>query len=151
LNHYVQDNPIVNEKIDARSNDIDYLETSIKCVELYQWLSRHFNNKNFTYEEQDLLENKGDAIDKLNTLLSNKIVPTCSSCGVKLPEQSKFNICEKCFKERRFGRRGRGKDSDKRGPKGSKKHAGSRSGGKGKKGQGKGKRDFSKRKKKRGK
>lgn len=151
LNHYVQNSPIVNDKIDASSSDIDYLETSIKCVELYQWLSRHFNNKNFTYDEQDLLENKGDAIDKLNTLLSNKIVPTCSSCGVKLPEQSKFNICEKCFKERRFGRRGRGRDSEKRGPRGSKKHKGSRSGGKGKKGQGQGKRDFSKRKKKRGK
>jgi ATP-dependent RNA helicase SUPV3L1/SUV3 len=108
LNHYVQANPIKNESIDFQSNDIDYLETSIKCVELYQWLSRHFNNKNFVFEEGDLLENKGEAIEKLNTLLSNKIVPTCSSCGVRMPESSKFNICEKCFKERRFGRRGGG-------------------------------------------
>ncbi len=108
LNHYVQSNPIKNEKIDYNSNDIDYLETSIKCVELYQWLSRHFNNKNFIFEEGDLLDNKGEAIEKLNTLLSNKIVPTCSSCGVRMPESSKFNICEKCFKERRFGRRGGG-------------------------------------------
>lgn len=148
LNHYVQNNPIVNDKIDPNSNDIDYLETSIKCVELYQWLSRHFNNKNFNFDEQDLLENKGDAIDKLNTLLSNKIVPTCSSCGCKLPEQSKFNICEKCFKERRFGRRGKPRDGDKKGPK---KASASRSGGKGKKSSSKGKKDFSRRKKKRGK
>lgn len=153
LNHYVQGNPIVNEEIDPNSGDIDYLETSIKCVELYQWLSRHFNNKHFSYDEGELLENKGLAIDKLNTLLSNKIVPTCSSCGVKLPEQSKFNICETCFKERRFGRRGsaggRGRSSEKKsGGRPPRKDS-----GRGPKGRGKPKkgRDFSKRKKKRGK
>jgi ATP-dependent RNA helicase SUPV3L1/SUV3 len=147
LNQYVQSSPIKNEAIDYQSNDIDYLETSIKCVELYQWLSRHFNNKNFVFEEGDLLDNKGEAIEKLNTLLSNKIVPTCSSCGVRMPESSKFNICEKCFKERRFGRRGggprrysKGKPSDdaKRGTSDSRRG-------------GKKKASFSKRKRKRGK
>lgn len=152
LNHYVQNSPIKSDRVDSNSNDIDYLETSIKCVELYQWLSRHFNNKNFDFDEQELLENKGLAIDKLNTLLSNKIVPTCSSCGVRLAEQSKFAICEKCFKERRFGRRGgnnRRNDRDNKG--------GARRGKTGKKpfkgksgGQGKG-RPFKNRKKKRGK
>ena len=107
LNHFATAKPIPNEAIDYKSNDIDYLETSIKCVELYQWLSRHFNNKHFIFDENILLENKSEAIDKLNTLLSDKIVPTCSSCGVKMPENSKFNICEKCFKERRFARGGR--------------------------------------------
>lgn len=151
LNHYVQNHPIKNDSIDPSSGDIDYLETSIKCIELYQWLSRHFNNKNFEYNEVELLENKGLAIDRLNTLLSNKIVPTCSSCGCKLPDQSKFNICETCFKERRFGRR---KPSEgrpiKKGPrKGGKSSSGDsrRSGGAGKRG-GK-KADFSKRKRKR--
>lgn len=149
LNHYVQANPIKNDSIDSSSNDIDYLETSIKCVELYQWLSRHFNNKNFSYDEQDLLENKGLAIDKLNTLLSNKIVPTCSSCGCKLPEQSKFNICEKCFKERRFGRRRNPKEENK---KGSRDRRDSKKGGKySKGGRGKGKKGkMVKRKRKRG-
>ncbi len=105
LNKYVESSQIPNEKIDHFSNDIDYLETSIKCVELYQWLSRHFNNKNFYYDENDLLENKSLAVDKLNNLLSEKIVMTCSSCGVKLPENTKFNICDRCFSEKRFSRR----------------------------------------------
>jgi ATP-dependent RNA helicase SUPV3L1/SUV3 len=82
------------------------LETSIKCVELYQWLSRHFNNKNFDYDLNLLLENKTKAIEKLNSLLSQRIVPTCSSCGVKLPENSQFSICDACFRKKRtFGRR----------------------------------------------
>jgi ATP-dependent RNA helicase SUPV3L1/SUV3 len=126
LNHYVAETDIVNEKIEFDSTDIDYLETAIKCVELYQWLSRHFDNKNFNFDEQDLLANKGMAIDQLNKLLSEKIVPTCSSCGCKLPDNSKFAICEDCFKQRRFSRRGgrpggnRGKnDKDTRGSRGN--------------------------------
>ena len=105
LNKYVEAEPIPNEKVDSHSNDIDYLETSIKCVELYQWLSRHFNNKNFVYDEIDLMDNKSLAVDKLNNLLSEKIVMTCSSCGVKLPENTKFNICDVCFSEKRFSRK----------------------------------------------
>ncbi len=127
LNKYVAAEPIPNELIDYQSHDIDYLETSIKCVELYQWLSRHFNNKNFYYDENTLLNNKQGAIDKLNELLSEKIVPTCSSCGCRLPEDSKFAICEECFQKRRFGRRRR---HDKNGPSSSgdnKKGKGNRS------------------------
>jgi ATP-dependent RNA helicase SUPV3L1/SUV3 len=106
LKKYVINEPIKNENINYNSNEIDYLETTIKCVELYQWLARHFNNKNFEFDLNDLLENKLQAIEKLNTLLSDKITPTCSSCGTKLPDGAKFPICEECFKERRFHRRG---------------------------------------------
>ncbi len=106
LKKYVINEAIKNENINYNSNDIDYLETTIKCVELYQWLARHFNNKNFEFDLNDLLENKLQAIEKLNTLLSDKITPTCSSCGTKLPDGAKFPICEECFKERRFHRRG---------------------------------------------
>jgi ATP-dependent RNA helicase SUPV3L1/SUV3 len=81
LKKYVSSETIKNEHINYNSNEIDYLETTIKCVELYQWLARHFSNKNFEFDERDLLENKLMAIDKLNTLLSDKITPTCSSCG----------------------------------------------------------------------
>ncbi len=104
LKKYVVAEAIKNEPINHLSNEIDYLETSIKCVELYQWLSRHFSDKNFEYVHAELLDNKLKAVDKLNTLLSDKITPTCSSCGCKLPDKSKFPICDDCFKQRRFGR-----------------------------------------------
>ncbi len=105
LKKYVINDTIKNEHINYNSNEIDYLETTIKCVELFQWLARHFNNKNFEFEEKDLLENKLQAIEKLNTLLSDKITPTCSSCGCKLPDGAKFPICDQCFQQRRFTRR----------------------------------------------
>lgn len=105
LKKYVSSEEIRNEKINYNSNEIDYLETSIKCIELYQWLARHFDNKNFVFDEGDLLENKMLAIDKLNTLLSDKITPTCSSCGTKLADNAKFAICEECFQQRKFTRK----------------------------------------------
>lgn len=105
LKKYVTADIIKNEHINFASNEIDYLETTIKCVELFQWLARHFNGKNFEFDEKDLLENKLAAVDKLNILLSDKITPTCSSCGAKLPDTAKFAICEECFQQRRFTRR----------------------------------------------
>lgn len=117
LSNYVRAMPIRNENIDSKSNDIDYLETGIKCVELYQWLARHFDRKHFEFDEFQLFENKNAAIEKLNTLLSNKIIPTCSSCGCKLPENTRFAICEECFKKRRFKRGGpRGDKAKGKGP-----------------------------------
>lgn len=105
LKHYVEGQSILNEMIDDSSDNIDYLETSIKCVELYQWLSRHFANKNFVFEEKELLANKTKAIERLNALLSDKIGKTCSSCGCKMPANSRFNICDECFSKRSFHRR----------------------------------------------
>jgi ATP-dependent RNA helicase SUPV3L1/SUV3 len=111
LNHYVKDQSIWNEPIDEKSDNIDYLETSIKCVELFQWLSRHFNGKNFSFDQNQLLENKGKAIERLNELLSDKIGKNCSSCGCKIAPNSRFNICDECFSKRKFQRRPSGKDS----------------------------------------
>lgn len=106
LNHYVNNQNIYNEPIDESSDNIDYLETSIKCVELYQWLSRHFDQKNFSFDERGLLENKTKAIERLNELLSDKIGKTCSSCGCKMAANARFNICDECFSKRRFSHRG---------------------------------------------
>jgi len=131
LNHYVSNQLILNEPIDDRSDNIDYLETSIKCVELYQWLSRHFDNKNFSFDEQVLLDNKQKAIERLNELLSDKISKTCSSCGCKMSNNAKFNICEECFSKRRFARRGpppseRGGDRGDRGARNERSDRGGR-------------------------
>lgn len=104
LNHYVGKNMIINEEIDVENEDIDYLETAIKCVELYQWLARHFSNNYFSFDIDKLNHNKSQAIEKLNQILSEKITQKCSSCGCKLPEEHRFNICEECFAQRRTRR-----------------------------------------------
>ncbi|MFZ4712510.1 MAG: helicase-related protein [Bacteriovoracaceae bacterium] len=126
LNNFTHNHPIRNEDINVISDNIDYLEGAIKCTELYQWLARHFDKKNFEFNELQLLHNKSLAVERLNTLLSEKIVRSCSSCGCNLPPENQYNICESCFKERRFGNarrgagptRGGGRDHrDNRGPK----------------------------------
>ncbi|MDH5414704.1 MAG: DEAD/DEAH box helicase, partial [Flavobacteriaceae bacterium] len=103
LNHYVGKKMIINEEIDHTSEDIDYLETAIKCVELYQWLARHFDNNYFSFEQEKLQANKAEGIEKLNQLLSEKTSKKCSSCGAKLDDEFQFNICETCFGQRRRG------------------------------------------------
>ena len=135
VNNYAHQMPSHNEMIDPASKNIDYLETSIKCVELYQWLSRHFGRKFFDYDENELLENKSEAIEQLNNLLSEKILRSCSSCGVNLPEKHEFNICDVCFSQRRRPRNNfnskkgfRSSNSDSKGGRGSKSKR-SRSGG----------------------
>lgn len=133
-NHYVNASLVRNEEVDVDSDDIDYLERAIKCVELYQWLARHFNNKNFYFTETELLANKMEAIEKLNQLLSEKVSRRCSSCGVKLPDSFDFNICEACFGAKKFSRpRGRRPDQrgDGSGSRGGKGGGKSRRGGKG--------------------
>ena len=105
ISRYVNSIAISYNKVDYNSEDIDYLEMSIKCLELYQWLARHFNNKNFDYDEAELLHNKGLAIEKLNSLLSEKITLTCVVCGCKLPSKHEHAICDSCFKKRKFRRR----------------------------------------------
>lgn len=113
LSHYVGEQTIFNEPIDETSDNIDYLETTIKCVELFQWLSRHFDGKYFMFDDKKLLENKAKAIERLNELLSEKTTKTCSSCGCKMATNSRFNICDNCFNQRRSFRRGPGPRDDK--------------------------------------
>jgi ATP-dependent RNA helicase SUPV3L1/SUV3 len=72
VHKYVHGQPIKNELIKVEIEQIDYLENSIKCVELYQWLSRHFDGKNFDFNMGELTLNKIHAIEKLNDLLSEK-------------------------------------------------------------------------------
>jgi ATP-dependent RNA helicase SUPV3L1/SUV3 len=105
LNNFTHSHPIRNEDINVLSDNIDYLEGAIKCTELFQWLARHFNKKNFDFNEMQLLHNKSLATERLNELLSEKTVRTCSSCGCNLPPENQYNICENCFRERRFGPR----------------------------------------------
>jgi ATP-dependent RNA helicase SUPV3L1/SUV3 len=104
---FVSKQMIENVSIDTNSDNIDYLETAIKCVELYQWLARHFDGKFFLFDEIQLLENKSHAIEKLNEMLSERLHKNCSSCGVKMSPDFKFNICEKCFDERNINLRRR--------------------------------------------
>ncbi len=101
LKRYINGQDVDWDRINFNSSNIDYLEKSIKCLELYQWLSRHFNDKNFNYDEEELKENKQSAINKLNELLSERMVNRCFQCGRKMSAETKYKICESCFFRKR--------------------------------------------------
>jgi ATP-dependent RNA helicase SUPV3L1/SUV3 len=123
LAHYVAGRAITNTPIDHSSDDIDYLETMIKCVELYQWLSRHFNRKNFQHIEEELLDNKKKAIEKLNDLLSEKMIPE----QFRRPPRAQDNRDQRGRPQ--FRRNFKNERGGKNGPPGRSEGAASRTGG----------------------
>jgi len=74
VNRFANQSIIKNELIDSKSTSIDYLETAIKSVELYQWLARHFEMQYFEFDPLDLGGNKKLAVEQLNLLLSEKTI-----------------------------------------------------------------------------
>ena len=101
-------------QLEENSADIDYLETAIKCVELFQWLSRHFNDKNFSYDINALLENK--LKETLNKLLSEKLIKRCASCGCEIDDKSKFASVRNVLKTEGFKNIGGLEDAQVRDP-----------------------------------
>jgi len=74
VNRFANQSIIKNDLIDSKSTSIDYLETAIKSVELYQWLARHFEMQYFEFDSLDLGGNKKSAVEQLNLLLSEKTI-----------------------------------------------------------------------------
>ncbi len=74
VNKFANQSVIKNVLINAKSISIDYLETAIKSVELYQWLARHFEMQYFDFDPLDLGGNKKSAVEQLNLLLSEKTI-----------------------------------------------------------------------------
>lgn len=101
---FVKGEAITNEPIDSRSSNIDYLETAIKCIELYQWLARHFDGKHFSFDSKKLLENKNDAIERLNELLSEKSTKYVFNMGDRFSfdREKKWNTKKKTAHQKQF-------------------------------------------------
>ncbi len=74
VNKFANQSVIKNRLIDSKSISIDYLETAIKSVELYQWLARHFEMQYFEFDSLELSGNKKSAVEQLNLLLSEKTI-----------------------------------------------------------------------------
>ena len=105
----------INDHISELKNKINEIKMKKKeyFLDNSKYIFEYFENKNFSFIETELLSNKVQAIEKLNSLLSEKVSKRCSSCGVKLADSFQFNICETCFSQRRR-RPGRGFESKER-------------------------------------
>ncbi len=84
-------------------------EDMVKEISLYLWLSYRF--KDYFHDEQKARTSRG-VLNKYieNSLQQSHFIRRCKICQAPLPTNSKYDICQKCFKKnyaKRGFRRGR--------------------------------------------
>ena len=83
-------------------------EDMVKEISLYLWLSYRFGE--YFVDEQKARSYRG-VLNKYieNTLHQTQLASMCKLCGAPLPMNSKYAICQNCFKKHYTRGRGRGK------------------------------------------
>jgi len=80
------------------SEELLRAEDMVKEISLYLWLSYRFNE--YFVDEQKARAYRG-VLNKYieETLQQSQLARSCKLCGAVLPHQSKYSICQKCFKK----------------------------------------------------
>ncbi len=93
-------------------------EDYVKEISLYLWLSYRFEESFFDAEKAKQTRVKLNNFIE-NSLKQSHFIPRCRQCTKALPLDSKFQICQSCFKKinmekRRSDREGSGSSRPKR-------------------------------------
>lgn len=84
--------------------DLETTETSISCADIYLWLA---SRREFSLHGQHELEVRQARMEwstQIDDALLRKIdtMRRCQSCGRRLPRDSRYNICDRCYYDRRY-------------------------------------------------
>ena len=84
--------------------DLEAVERSIACADIYLWLSRRAEfAANCEAHAQAREERREWSLSIDEALLRNlNVARRCRTCGARLPSRHRYRICDKCFKSRRF-------------------------------------------------
>ncbi len=87
------------------SDELLRAEDMVKEISLYLWLSYRFED--YFVDEQKARQYRG-VINKYieNTLQQTQLAQVCKLCSVPLPHNSKYAICQSCFKKYYTHKRG---------------------------------------------
>ena len=90
--------PQLNDAYAQTSDELLRAEDMVKEISLYLWLSYRFND--FFVDEQKARQYRG-VINKYieTTLQQTGLAQTCKLCSSPLPINSKYAICQSCFKK----------------------------------------------------
>ena len=82
----------------ATTDDLLRAEDMVKDISLYLWLSYRFEEQ--FVDEKKARQSRG-VINKYieESLHQSQLAQRCKLCGVPLPLNSKYNICQNCFKK----------------------------------------------------
>lgn len=105
INH--TDMPVPDDNLPKKITDTEGLESYefvIRCADIYLWLAQRREFAKYAPDEDRVRTERRRLSEVLDEGLAAKIDTTrrCRSCGRPLPMQSRYNICERCFRERRY-------------------------------------------------
>ncbi|MEA2098608.1 MAG: helicase-related protein [Campylobacterota bacterium] len=95
--------PALSGSFAQTADDLLRAEDMVKEISLYLWLSYRFDE--YFLDEQKARTSRG-VLNKYieGTLQQNQLASRCKLCGAILPVNSKFAICQRCFKKNYTGR-----------------------------------------------
>ena len=102
--HYTP--PVLIGSFAHTTDDLLHAEDMVKEISLYLWLSYRFGE--YFVDEKKARQSRG-ILNKYieNTLQQNQLASRCKLCGAPLPVNSKYAICQSCFKKNYTHNKGR--------------------------------------------
>jgi ATP-dependent RNA helicase SUPV3L1/SUV3 len=98
--------PMLVGKFAQTSDELLRAEDMVKEISLYLWLSYRFDE--YFIDEQKARAHRGVLNRYIEaTLQQGQLAGSCKMCGKTLPMNSKYNICQSCFKKNYTRGRGR--------------------------------------------
>ena len=91
-------NPVLLGSFAQTTDDLLHAEDMVKEISLYLWLSYRFSE--YFVDEKKARQARGVLNRYIEeTLQQNQLANKCKLCGATLPVNSKYNICQNCFKK----------------------------------------------------
>lgn len=86
------------------AHDMELYETAIRAADIYLWLAQRPEFRRYGPQQERVRAARYHWSMEVDAALVKKIDTTrrCPSCGRKLELGHRFNLCERCFRERRF-------------------------------------------------
>ena len=97
--------PKLHGKFAVTADELLRAEDMAKEITLYLWLSYRF--KEYFVDASKANESRYIINSYIERSLHQHLLQRCKNCGVALPKNSKYKICEKCFKKHKRGFRSR--------------------------------------------
>ncbi len=92
------------------NDDLLHAEDMVKEISLYLWLSYRFDE--YFVDEQKARQTRGVLNKYIEaTLQQSQLAHQCKLCGKTLPMNTKYNICQSCFKKNYTHNRGNNRRS----------------------------------------
>lgn len=86
----------------ATSHDLENIETSVTCADIYLWLARRREFNTYAAHEDDVRERRSHWSSRIDIALMNNIATgrRCSRCKRPLPARYPYGLCQNCYTER---------------------------------------------------